>query len=43
MTLIKKKEQRGSSIEDEGQKDEKRCIVPMVSAGKHGRLQRAVV
>ena len=41
-TLIKKKEQRGSSIEDEGQK-EKRCIVPMVSAGKHGRLQRAAV
>ena len=21
----------------------KRCIVPMISAGKHGRLQRAVV
>ena len=41
-TLIKEKEQRGSSIEGEGQK-EKRCIVPMVSAEKHGRLQRAAV
>ena len=41
-TLINKKEQRGSSIEDKRQK-EKRCIVPMVSAGKHGRLQRATV
>ena len=41
-TLIKKKEKRGSSIEGEGQK-EKQCIVPMVSVGKHGRLQRAVV
>ena len=42
VTLIKKKEQRGSNIEGEGQ-NEKRCIVPMVSTGKHGRLQRAVV
>ena len=41
-TLIKKKEQPGSSIEGEGQK-EKRCIVPMVSARKHGRLQRDAV
>ena len=41
-TLIKEKGQRGQGIEDEGQKG-KRCPVPMVSAGKHGRLQRAVV
>ena len=41
-TLIKEKEQRGQGIEDEGQKG-KRCPVPMVSAGKHGILQRAVV
>ena len=41
-TLIKEKEQRGPGIEDEGQKRES-VPIPMVSAGKHGRLQEAVV
>ena len=41
-TLIKENEQQGQGIEDEGQKG-KWCTVPMVSAGKHGRLQREVV
>ena len=41
-TLIKEKGQRGQGIEDKGQK-RKRCPVPTISAGKRGRLQRAVV
>ena len=40
--LIKEKGKQGQGIEDKGQK-RKRCPIPMVSTGKHGRLQRDVV
>ena len=52
--VLKMKDKKGSSAGTHGQRweawktvgscgEEKWCIVPMVSAGKHGRLQRDVV